>query len=132
MKCPLCGFSFEREVAESACAAGCRLWKECDLVRCPNCYYENVTEPEWYAELARPTQKIDTRTLAEWPVGRQAVIKSLKTDDRQALQKMIAMGLFRGSFVELIANYPSFVFKIQNQTFAIDRELANRVVVEGK
>ena len=105
-------------------------WKKCDLVRCPNCYYENVTEPEWYAALARPARAAAGTTLAKSRVGAQAVVKRLKTNDPRALQKMIAMGIFCGSSIELVADYPSFVFKIQNRMFAIDRELAERIIVE--
>lgn len=46
MKCPLCGFEFNQKNAELACK-GCSFIKKCELIKCPNCNYETVLEPEW-------------------------------------------------------------------------------------
>ena len=41
MRCPLCGFRFEKEAA--ACPS-CPLHRQCKLIRCPNCSYCQVEE----------------------------------------------------------------------------------------
>lgn len=53
MECSVCGGHFSRPVQESECASRCPHYAECDIPRCPNCFYENVLEPEWYARAAR-------------------------------------------------------------------------------
>ena len=63
MKCPLCGLEFDQAKAEAACAAGCRLSKTCDLVTCPNCYYEMVLEPQWYKNLFEGSAKNSLASL---------------------------------------------------------------------
>ncbi len=52
MKCSLCGLEFDEKKAAAACD-GCFLNKNCNLVRCPNCNYEMVLEPQWIKRLIR-------------------------------------------------------------------------------
>ena len=48
MKCSLCGFTFNDNQAEAACA-GCGLGNKCGLVKCPNCGFETAPAPEFSA-----------------------------------------------------------------------------------
>jgi Fe2+ transport system protein FeoA len=137
VKCPLCGLEFEKEVAENLCAAKCPIWHDCDMVRCPNCYYESVAEPEWYAKLfpkagKERQDKRAVQPLSDWPSGVPAVVTRLLTDDRDALQKILAMGVLPQTRLKLIAKFPSFVFEIDERRFLIDEELAKRIYVEGE
>ncbi len=50
MKCTLCGCEFDEKAAQKACS-GCRLVKNCELIRCPNCNFEMVPEPKWIKRL---------------------------------------------------------------------------------
>jgi hypothetical protein len=50
MKCSLCGIEFDEKKAQAACS-GCNLVKKCELIRCPNCNFEMVPEPEWIKKL---------------------------------------------------------------------------------
>ncbi|HID28282.1 MAG TPA: hypothetical protein EYP22_10820 [Methanosarcinales archaeon] len=46
MKCPLCGYSFNKENAEKVCR-NCPLrfaTRNCKIVKCPNCGYEFIME----------------------------------------------------------------------------------------
>lgn len=52
MRCEACGKQYEAPVAEAECATRCRHYGQCDLSGCPNCFSENVLEPEWYARTA--------------------------------------------------------------------------------
>jgi len=46
MKCSLCGYEFEEKEALSACG-GCPLNRNCQLIKCPHCGYEEPAEPRW-------------------------------------------------------------------------------------
>ena len=52
MQCDTCGKQYDKPVAETECASRCRHYGQCDMPRCPNCFNENVLEPEWYARTA--------------------------------------------------------------------------------
>lgn len=39
MKCTLCGFKFSENDAIKCCK-GCIMSKNCELIKCPNCYFE--------------------------------------------------------------------------------------------
>jgi hypothetical protein len=58
MKCTLCGFKFNEIEAQSGCG-GCGLMKKCDLVKCPNCNFEMLPDPEWIKKLLTRRRKKD-------------------------------------------------------------------------
>ena len=45
MKCTLCGYEFNEQNAQTSCT-NCPVKKNCKLIRCPNCGFENPPEPE--------------------------------------------------------------------------------------
>ena len=124
MKCPLCGVEYDLEKAEAACAAACPLWKNCDLVRCPNCLYETVLEPAWVRRLfASPCSLVDL------PPGHEAEVSRIETDDRDALRKIIAMGVLPETKILLVQKFTSVVFEIGSARFSVDEDLARRIYV---
>lgn len=124
MKCPLCGLEYDLEKAEAACASACPLWKKCDLVRCPNCLYETVLEPAWFRRLfASPCP------LTDLPTGREAQVSRIETSDRDALLKIIAMGVLPETRILLVQKFPSVVLEIGSARFSVDEELARRIHV---
>ncbi len=50
MKCSFCGHKFKESEALSACGS-CGFMKKCDLLKCPNCQFEIVPEPEWIKKI---------------------------------------------------------------------------------
>jgi len=46
MKCSLCGIKFNVKDAESGCSKCHVFIKGCGLIKCPNCGFELVREPE--------------------------------------------------------------------------------------
>jgi hypothetical protein len=44
--CGFCGSSFQQDKAQPTCAS-CPLSGSCQLVRCPQCNYENPVPPKW-------------------------------------------------------------------------------------
>lgn len=67
--------------------------------------------------------------LSELGVNKKAKISYLQTQDRAALQKIIAMGALPKTDIVLIQKFPSIVFKIGKSQFAIDKELASHIYV---
>ncbi len=67
--------------------------------------------------------------LSELGKKKKAKVAYLHTEDREALKKMIAMGLLPNTKIELIQKFPSYVFQSGRSQFAIDKELAGNVFV---
>ena len=65
--------------------------------------------------------------LSELEPGESGVIAYLHTDDKDALQKLLAMGALPGTEITLCQSTPSIVFEIGRSQFAVDEELASRV-----
>ena len=60
---------------------------------------------------------------------KKAKVSYLQTHNRDALQKMIAMGVLPNTIIYLIQKFPSYVLQIGESQFAIDKELAGTVYV---
>lgn len=67
--------------------------------------------------------------LSELEVNKKAKISYLHTANRDALQKLIAMGALPNTDVVLIQKFPSYVFQSGKSQFAIDKDLASQVYV---
>ncbi len=50
MKCSLCGFDFEKDESEKACA-GCPFSNGCEMRKCPNCGFEMPEESERFKSI---------------------------------------------------------------------------------
>lgn len=61
--------------------------------------------------------------------GRSGTIAYLNTQEPRELQKMMGMGILPGMPVELIQDFPSYVFRVHHSQFAVDKELASRIYV---
>ena len=67
--------------------------------------------------------------LSELEVNKKAQISYLQTQNREMLQKIIAMGALPHTEITLMQKFPSYVFKIGKSQFAIDKELASHIYV---
>jgi DtxR family Mn-dependent transcriptional regulator len=67
--------------------------------------------------------------LTDLDKKKKATVSYLQTQSREALQKMIAMGVLPNTKIILIQKFPSYVFQIGKSQFAIDKELAGNVYV---
>ena len=128
MKCALCGCEFKRGQADVLCAS-CGMGKRCGLVRCPRCHYETPAEPESDHKIDAVTASSSVCSLAEWPVDVKARIFHVKTEDRGALRRIIAMGALPPTEIFIRKKFPSYVLDIGNGRFSVDKELASLVFV---
>ena len=151
--CGLCGYRFDPEESQSACAA-CPLHTKCALLRCPNCGYEFPpaggkktpagSKKGSKQKRTRARRKgRDTHTphteqrstelmsLKEFPLGRTGVIADIDTRDSELLNKLLTIGALPQTEVELLQKRPTFVIRMGYSTFAVDEELASCITVQS-
>ncbi len=68
-------------------------------------------------------------TLHEMVVGSSGKISYLNTHDNEILKKLISMGILPGNKIKLLHRFPSFVFEMDNSSFAVDKDLASNIHV---
>jgi DtxR family Mn-dependent transcriptional regulator len=68
-------------------------------------------------------------SLSDLKPGTKGKIAYLKNSDGDRLRKMMSMGVLPGTDIQLLQDFPSFLFKIGNSQFAVDEELASEIVV---
>jgi DtxR family Mn-dependent transcriptional regulator len=56
-------------------------------------------------------------------------IAYLRTKESKELQKLMAMGMLPGTPIQLIRNFPSYVFQMGYTQFAVDRQIAHEIFV---
>ena len=148
MKCTLCGFEFDEQDSQAVCSS-CHSAKGCgsvqvqanDLIRCPNCDFTLVRAPKWFGNFFRKKQRqvwqAEERSgkpvlpLHKLEVNKKVKVSYLQTQDRSALQKIVAMGALPETELMLIQKFPSYVIQIGRGQFCIDRELASHIYVEN-
>lgn len=67
--------------------------------------------------------------LSDLECGQSAQVAYLRTENREALQKIIAMGVLPGTRLAVKQRSPTILFEAGNSQFAIDRGLASRIIV---
>ena len=65
--------------------------------------------------------------LSELKTGQSGKIAYIHTQDRQMLQKIMAMGALPGASVTLLQRFPSYVFQLGQSQFAIDKNIADQI-----
>ncbi len=70
--------------------------------------------------------------LSELEVSRKAQVAYLHTQDREALHKLMAIGLLPGTDIVLLRRSPTIVFQMGKSQFAVDKELASNVYVRSR
>lgn len=83
-------------------------------------------------ECCRRSDKGETKLVAAMSTlkaGQSGIIAYLNTQEQQELQKMMSMGILPGMPIEVQQVFPSYVFRINNSQFAIDKELAGRIFI---
>lgn len=70
------------------------------------------------------------KTLANIEKGFEGSIVEIKTNRDDIIRKMMAMGVFPGSSVKVIQTFPSYVFQVGYTQIAVDKEIANTILVK--
>ncbi|MBI5700152.1 ferrous iron transport protein A [Candidatus Saganbacteria bacterium] len=67
--------------------------------------------------------------LVELKCGQKGKIASVHTKNHEALKKLMAMGILPGIKINLIQKFPSYVFQLGQSQYAVDKELAECILV---
>lgn len=67
--------------------------------------------------------------LADMHPGQRGTIAYLHTGRHDMLRKLLALGLLPGARVELLRTFPSYVFRLDETEYAVDRDIATTVYV---
>lgn len=85
------------------------------------------------ANVVRPaTEKtvgVPCTRLSDVRSGTRHRIAELEAGNHETIQKMILMGALPGKVVEVIQRFPAFLIGLGNSQFAVDRELAEKILV---
>jgi DtxR family Mn-dependent transcriptional regulator len=60
-----------------------------------------------------------------------ATVAYIQTQEKSALQKMIAMGILPNVKIRVLQKFPSYVLQMGKSQFAVDKELAGRIFVRA-
>ncbi len=72
---------------------------------------------------------MEPATLASLAAGTRAVIVGFAPEDEEAIRKLLALGLAPGDHLHVVATYPACLFELGSASYALDRELAGKVLV---
>jgi DtxR family Mn-dependent transcriptional regulator len=67
--------------------------------------------------------------LSELDPGAEGEIAYVLSEDPEKLKKLMAMGILPGMRVQLVRQFPSYVFDIGHTQYAVDREMADEIYV---
>lgn len=67
--------------------------------------------------------------LADLDPGQHGRIAYLLSNQSQEVQKLVSIGILPGTPIQLIQRYPSYVFRVGNTQYAVDRNIANAIYV---
>jgi DtxR family Mn-dependent transcriptional regulator len=93
------------------------------------CPHGKIIPPGECCQSFQKTPKRLIITLKELSPQEAGKISYINTHDQEALKKLIAMGILPGNQIKLLHRFPSFVFEMNNSSFAIDKDLAENIYV---
>jgi DtxR family Mn-dependent transcriptional regulator len=67
--------------------------------------------------------------LSQLRPGQTGKVAYIHTSEPDQLQKMTAMGVLPGAPLNLLQDFPSYVFQIRQTQFAVDKEIADSIYV---
>ncbi len=132
MKCPLCGFEFEK--ANAVCHHGCPMGRFCKLIRCPSCQYE-FPEPSrpltWLAKLIHPPRprRPDALDLTGLDAGETAEFVGLAGANESRRHTLSLYGLVPGVHVTLQQKRPAYVVRVGETELALEADIAREILV---
>ena len=70
-----------------------------------------------------------SRTLDQIPRGSSATVTGFVEGDDEAVRKILSLGIAPGDVLKVLATWPSVVFELGSTSYALDSELAGRILV---
>lgn len=69
------------------------------------------------------------KTLADIRSGVNVTVTGFVGGDEDAVRKILSLGIIPGDALQVLATWPSVVFEIGSTSYALDSELAGRILV---
>ena len=134
LKCPLCGFEFEKQNA--VCHHGCPLGRFCKLIKCPGCQYE-FPEPSrplsWLARWlhpAAPPLRAGTLDLTQLDAGETVEFVGIAGPNESRRHTLSVYGLVPGALFTLQQKRPAYVVRIGETELALESDIAREILVK--
>lgn len=67
--------------------------------------------------------------LTELKKRSSGTVKRITAGNKATVQKLLAMGIVPGRIIYLIRSYPVYIFQIDNTQVAMDKELAQNIIM---
>ncbi len=102
----------------------------CSLLGHPKiCPHGKPIPPGRCCQQAREPARKLVSSLSELMPGQRGKVAYVYAPESSQLQKLMAMGILPGAPISLVQSFPSYVFKIGQMQFAVDREIAQAIYV---
>lgn len=69
------------------------------------------------------------KTLADIRSGVNVTVTGFVAGDEDAVRKILSLGIIPGDSLEVLATWPTVVFELGSTSYALDSELAGRILV---
>lgn len=126
----------EFEKADTACAHGCPLGANCNLLRCPSCSHEFPRTPRSVSLLRRVFGRRRRKDRCGWAVGLDALdtgesaeLVRLNCQSPGRRNTLTVFGLAPGAEIRLLQRHPSYVVQVGETELGLDEEIAREILV---
>ena len=104
--------------------------KVCLLLGHPRtCPHGNPIPPGPCCRAGRAAEARIVSALVDMHAGERGTIAYLHTSRHEILRKLMALGMLPGAPVELLRTFPSYVFRLGETEYAVDKDIAAEVYV---
>ena len=69
------------------------------------------------------------KTLANIRSGVNVTVTGFVDDDADAVRKILSLGIIPGDALQVLSTWPAVVFEVGTTSYALDSELAGRILV---
>ena len=71
-----------------------------------------------------------TKSILEFKKGDKGIISKLESNNQRILKKLMSMGIIPGLELVIIQTFPSYVLQVGYTQVAIDKEIAQVIIVD--
>ncbi|MBI2981147.1 MAG: ferrous iron transport protein A, partial [Deltaproteobacteria bacterium] len=134
--CPLCQRSFDEQTA----CHGCGLNKQCQLIRCPHCYYEFVEKSsaiDFLDRIGRLFRKEKSPIpkhpdplvicLLDATPGERYQIVFIRPRKETRMNHLVGFGVIPGSTISLRQKRPAYLIQADETEIALDEAVAGEI-----
>ncbi|BAI79930.1 ferrous iron transport protein A [Deferribacter desulfuricans SSM1] len=68
--------------------------------------------------------------IASAKLNKEYIVIDIEKNDTQALKKICSLGILPGLKIKIVQKQPMIIFEVFNSRFAIDNELADKIIVK--